>query len=575
MSNDPVLVIPLVATAAVTATLGIYAWRRSTAPFRRSVALILVSFSLFAIAYSLELLSESLPEKMFWNDLEYIFIAAICPAYVFFLSEYLGRDRWRSAKVLSLLAVIPTACLLLLWTNDHHHLFYTSTSISQVGPFTTFTPHHGPAFLLLSAQNYIVLIVCVTVLVSFYLDAPRAHRRPISLIIAATVAPWTANVIYFAGLSPLPGNYNIVIAFNITAALLFWGAVRHDLFDLLPLALGDHMENTQDGVVVLDRNARIVHVNPAAGRVLREKGEVVGQDCARVLPALASHLPLVEDQDLVVHMGEGDRKRSFQAQFSTLRTRSGAPAGTVVMLRERTKELATEEALRVAHARLSLLTSITRHDTLNLLVAAKGYTELLRLKAPGPEVNKYTERILSSLSSIEREMTFTRDYQNLGVSAPQWLSLSDLVAQARSASLVGSFEVTVEVMNTEILADPMVVKVFTNLFDNSVRHAQGLGHISIYSCRRGAGLLITYNDDGIGIPTAEKERIFELGYGRNTGLGLYFARQVLGCSDMTVQETGEEGKGARFEIFVPWERWRPHPHEGPSRPSFPTCSECG
>lgn len=58
-------------------------------------------------------------------------------------------------------------------------------------------------------------------------------------------------------------------------------------------------------------------------------------------------------------------------------------------------------------------------------------------------------------------------------------------------------------------------------------------------------------DDGKGIPTNIKGRIFNKGFGSNTGLGLFLTREILGITGMQIIETGVEGKGARFEIRVP------------------------
>jgi signal transduction histidine kinase len=64
-----------------------------------------------------------------------------------------------------------------------------------------------------------------------------------------------------------------------------------------------------------------------------------------------------------------------------------------------------------------------------------------------------------------------------------------------------------------------------------------------------------FEDDGIGITRKDKSRIFERGIGQNTGLGLFLVREILSITGITIAETGEAGKGARFEIHVPWGRY--------------------
>ena len=53
------------------------------------------------------------------------------------------------------------------------------------------------------------------------------------------------------------------------------------------------------------------------------------------------------------------------------------------------------------------------------------------------------------------------------------------------------------------------------------------------------------------MPAEDKERIFTRGFGSKRGYGLYLAREILALTGMTIAETGEAGKGARFEITVP------------------------
>ena len=49
----------------------------------------------------------------------------------------------------------------------------------------------------------------------------------------------------------------------------------------------------------------------------------------------------------------------------------------------------------------------------------------------------------------------------------------------------------------------------------------------------------------------DKETIFERGFGKNTGLGLFLSREILSITNITIKESGEFQHGARFEMFVP------------------------
>ena len=104
---------------------------------------------------------------------------------------------------------------------------------------------------------------------------------------------------------------------------------------------------------------------------------------------------------------------------------------------------------------------------------------------------------------------------------------------------------------TEVFADPLVVKVFYNLMDNAARYGGKITTIRFSVEERNGDHLIVCEDDGDGVVTQEKEKIFERGFGKNTGLGLALSREILSITGITIQESGETGKGARFEMAVP------------------------
>ncbi|MFH0967312.1 MAG: ATP-binding protein [Methanobacteriota archaeon] len=75
-------------------------------------------------------------------------------------------------------------------------------------------------------------------------------------------------------------------------------------------------------------------------------------------------------------------------------------------------------------------------------------------------------------------------------------------------------------------------------------------------------LTVVWEDNGIGIAEEEKETIFERGFGKNTGLGMFLIREIFSLTGITIKENGVPGKGARFEILVPSGKFRRTPMNG-------------
>jgi len=70
-------------------------------------------------------------------------------------------------------------------------------------------------------------------------------------------------------------------------------------------------------------------------------------------------------------------------------------------------------------------------------------------------------------------------------------------------------------------------------------------------------MVISCEDDGVGLPESDKERVFDRGFGKNGGCNLFLAREILAITGLAIRETGRPGAGARFEILVPHGLSRP------------------
>jgi len=152
---------------------------------------------------------------------------------------------------------------------------------------------------------------------------------------------------------------------------------------------------------------------------------------------------------------------------------------------------------------------------------------------------------------------FTKAYETIGETTPRWQDIRALVETAAKQVPTGNIVVKNDLpFGAEVFADPLIVKVCYNLIDNAVRHGGGITTIRFSAREHDGAFVIVCEDDGDGIPEALKEKIFEQGFGKNTGLGLFLARLVLSITGITIGETGEPGKGARFEITVPREKYR-------------------
>jgi PAS domain S-box-containing protein len=216
-----------------------------------------------------------------------------------------------------------------------------------------------------------------------------------------------------------------------------------------------------------------------------------------------------------------------------------------------------EETVKSANTKLNTLTQITRHDIINQLTILMGYVTYLEKTLPDDDsIKKPAEKIKNAARSIQNLIIFTREYQNLGTELARWHSLDHLVRKAMAAVNDHPLKLAIDPRPVSIYADPLIERVFENLVDNAVRYGGSVSEIRVSfdeSDRKGK---IIFEDNGTGVPAADKNRIFSKGAGKTPRFGLFISKEVLGYHDISIQETGEPGKGARFEIVVPMARIR-------------------
>ncbi|WP_211531358.1 sensor histidine kinase [Methanocalculus chunghsingensis] len=225
---------------------------------------------------------------------------------------------------------------------------------------------------------------------------------------------------------------------------------------------------------------------------------------------------------------------------------------TIAQGQDITDRKQAEDALHTANKKLQTLSSITRHDILNEIMVFQGFLGFASEISVDPVQAGYLEKLKRSADAIHRQIEFTRTYEELGVKKPEWLQIRDLIRKLERRDL----PIQSNPEAYQILADPMIEKVFTNLMDNTIRHADGATGVTIHSETQDGDLIIIWEDDGPGVPDDQKERIFSRGVGKNTGFGLFLTREILAITGITIRETGVYGEGARFEMQVPKGGWR-------------------
>jgi len=249
------------------------------------------------------------------------------------------------------------------------------------------------------------------------------------------------------------------------------------------------------------------------------------------------------------HLGEHGIWLYFTGAL--LRDSNGDVWGALETLEDVTEQKMNEEGLREANKKLNLLSETTRHDILNTLTVLTGAIDLIRDEISDQAASSYLQPVDTALDTIYRQILFTRDYQNLGITSPVWQSLPAIIEETIIQVLPKEIRFIQNNTNYDIYADAMLGRVFANLVDNTLRHGGTVTEVRVTAREEQNLLYIFYADDGKGIEDSIKEQIFNRGFGSHTGYGLFLVREILSITHCIIQEVGTVGKGVVFEIHVP------------------------
>ena len=189
----------------------------------------------------------------------------------------------------------------------------------------------------------------------------------------------------------------------------------------------------------------------------------------------------------------------FYFAAAPVKDSKGIIIGAIETIQDISETKQQESVLKLTVKKLNLLSSISRHDILNKISVLSGYLYLTQELVTDPDGLEYLAEAKKTMEIIQRQIEFTREYQELGIKNPVWQKISEIARSAFQEIESGAIQFEISDNQVEIFADPLLKKVFHNIFDNAKRHGEKVSHIQVSYLKSESGIIITISDNGIGI----------------------------------------------------------------------------
>lgn len=347
-------ILPLLAAACVTGSLGAYAWTRRKSPEVVAFIVMMITMTLWGLSQVLYVVSVDLADQVFWSKMAYLAKVSVAPAWLAFALQYTDRGHMVTRRNIMLASILPLVTLLLVFTNEWHGLVWTRIWM-EAGRMRAV---RGPVFWIHSVYAYLFMVLGMAQYVLLFIKSSRVHRWQAGVLVLAGVVPWIGNALFVANVTPALDL--TTLGFTVSALAFAWGLFKLKLLDLVPVARETIIDRMSSGMIVLDTQNRIVDINPAAQHMARTtRSHLIGQDALQLLPGWAS-LIKSDQQDHTMQaeviLSEGKEDRHYDSHLSPLLDRSGRLAGKLLYIMDITERKRIEAGLELAHKRIEALT---------------------------------------------------------------------------------------------------------------------------------------------------------------------------------------------------------------------------
>jgi PAS domain S-box-containing protein len=541
-------------------SIGGYAWRRDG----RSAKLIVGLFA--AIVYwiattSLVIAYSGTPLGRTVARAQYVGIT-LTVLFVFVLAiEYTGREKHLTRRTVALFLVHPILTNVAVWVPPLRDQFRSFGALDP-STFYGYTYEFGPLFLGHTLYSYALIVTASVMYVRFAIRSDDIYRRQTVALIVGMITPWIGNILYVAG----PLSVDITsLAFVVSGLVLWWAIFYQDLLEIVPVARSTVVDNINAGVVVLDRNDRIVDLNPRGRDLLGFDDETeIGMPVDDAL----DELPAVRDAYGELAGGDTDAEtevdagaRGFRVQVSPLHDGRDAILGRLLVIEDISGRKRRQRELERQNERLEQFASVVSHDLRNPLNVASSRLELgletgdrVHFEQVA-ESHRRMDRIIDDVLTLAREGQVVTDTEEV--------SLADVATDAWNHVATADATLTVDDDRSLVADRARLQRAFENLFRNAVEHgttdsdaetrqdtAEEDGpDVTVRVGTTTGGFYVA--DDGPGIPDSDREDVFEDGFTTSedgTGFGLAIVESIVTAHGWTIDVTESEAGGARFEF---------------------------
>ena len=606
MIADKTTLIALIATTIINILLTVYLSKEKKNNQLKKIFIFSLSILIFWTIGLIMQITLSKPLNIEPIYFDYFIYIAICfiPVAVFFMGLIYANTKIEFKKRYLLLFIIPIISLIVLWTNDYHHLFYEHYSVDFQ------TNVYGPYATIHNIYSYILLAWGILYMLKFSIKNSGFFSKQSLLIVLGVSVPLVVNILGTFKIIPM-SIYVTPITFTATIICCAIAILKFQFLGVTPIALQKIVDRISDGYVVLDENNTITDFNKTFLDIFKLKAEDIrSKNFIKLLQSKeVNRQAIVKIDKSIEKANETETTVSFEQHFSEIKkyfkieitpiNSENTSLGTLFLFKDITQH---KEDMETIKNNQDVLMERERLAGLGQLIGGIAHN----LKTPIMSIAGATQGLENLIKeydeSIDDPLVNSQDHHDIAKDMEEWIPkirahleyMSDIITTVKGQAVASlssddteEFKITELIKRVNILMKHelknayiymnvvmktdenqvikgnvnSLVQVVNNMISNAIQAYDGKHdqNIELAVNKKGNDIVISVKDFAGGLPKEVQDRLFKemvTTKGKNgTGLGLYMSYSNIKAhfgGDITYITEG--GKGTTFNIIIPINR---------------------
>lgn len=529
--------------------------------------------------------------------------ACLVPVAVFFIGLIFAKTKIKFHKIYLLLFIVPIISLLILWTNDLHHLFYKDYSVDFK------TNVYGPYFNVHNIYSYLLLFIGIVYLLKYSIKNSGFFSKPSLLIVLGISTPVVINILGTFQIIPM-SIYITPITFTITILCFALAMFKFKLVSITPIALQKIVDRMSDGYLVINEDTKIIDFNQTFLELFHLQNiEIRNKDIFEIIEnfenlsknvnaeklskLLVTAKNTVKTQSVTMYFEK--LNKHFNIEFSSLNNNK-TYLGTLILFKDITQHIEDMQTIKnnqdtlMESERLASLGQLIGGIAHNLKTpimsisgASEGLTDLVKeydLSIDNPSVNSedhhaiakdmstwiekikdYTEYMSDIITAVKGQAVALSETENTSFDLEELVKRIDILMKHELKNAIIYLNVHMYTDSKTVIHGDVnsLVQVINNMISNSIQAYNGRTEEQIildFNTDDENHLVISIEDHASGLPEKVKTKLFKemiTTKGKNgTGLGLYMSYSTIKAHfNGNITFESEEGKGTKFNIILP------------------------